>query len=302
MAISSVGYAGTVGDAQWAEMVPRAGGVFYSVEDYASFRVTAAAGTRTIQVAAGKAAGAGIYDQSNAVETRALGSVPSGVRYDLVVLRRTWATKLSEIVVIPGGSAAALPGRNTTPGTVDDQPLALVRVAAGSTTIQEVIDLRVAIHNGGAVAFNELVRSFLTQLGTEILINDVIWTRTVNSAGVPLWKGDDRTDTGWVAVSKGSKWLAVTGYPLQIRRVGKLVEIRGAVKHATGAAITGLCAIPVGFRPKGSVPLGATHTSSAYIGDMFVSSTGVVAFSTDYRTGSFAAGSVVMIHGFWFLD
>lgn len=302
MAITSVGYAGTVGDAQWAEMVPRAGGVFYSVDDFGSFRVTAAAGTRTVQVAPGTAAGAGILDKSSAVELRTLGSVPSGVRYDLVVLRRTWATKLSEIVVIPGGSAAALPARNVTPGTVDDQPLALVRVAAGSTNIQEVIDLRVAVHNGGAVAFHELVRSYLTQLGTEILINDVIWTRTVNSAGVPLWRGDDRTDTGWVDVPKGSKWVAVNGYPLQIRRVGKLVEIRGAVKHATTASVSGLCAVPAGFRPKGNVPLGATHTSSAYVGEMFVSANGVVAFSTDYRTGSFAAGSVVMIHGLWFVD
>jgi len=302
MAISSVGYAGTVGDAQWAELVPRAGGVFYSVDDFASFRVTAAAGTRMIQVAPGTAAGAGILDKSSAIETRALGSVPAGVRYDLVVLRRTWATKLSEIVVIPGGSVAALPARQTTPGDKDDQPLALVRVAAGSTAIQEVIDLRVAVHNGGAVAFNELVRSFMTQLGTEILINDVIWTRTVNSAGVPLWKGDDRTDTGWVAVPRGSKWAAVSAYALQIRRVGKLVEIRGAVKHTTGANIASLCTVPSGFRPKTNVPLGATHTSSTYVGDMFVSTSGVVAFSTDYRSGSFAAGSVVMIHGFWFLD
>ena len=301
MAIVSAGYAGTVTDAQWAKMVPHVGVAMMSVDDFGSFRVTAAAGTRTVRVAAGSASAAGIYDTSDAAVNVVLGDVASGVRWDLIVLRRNWASKASSVVAIPGSSTKTLPSRNKTPGTTFDQPLALVRVTAGSTVIQEVVDLRVAVTNGGAVGWDDLTRSYLTELGTVIRIGDVVWYRVTNSSGAATWVSDDMTDTGWVAAARGPNWRVVAGYPLQVRRIGNLVEIRGAVMSQQGANKDNLGTVPAGFRPASSVPLGATHTNSSAWGQLFVDSVGRVWMDSRYRSGDNPADEVVMIHGHWFI-
>lgn len=300
MTITSVGYEGTVDDEQWANMVPRVGGAFFSVDDFGSFRVTAAAGTRAIQVAGGGASAWGVYDRSNGVETTSLTSVPSGVRWDLVVLRRDWEAGESTIVVIPGGSVKELPTREDTPGEKVDQPLALVPVSAGSSVVGEIVDLRCSVHNGGAIAWDDLARTYLNQLGTDIRIGDVVHSRVTDASGAEVWASSDQTDTGWVSVPKGSKWLAVTNYPLEVRRVGMLVEVRGAVRHSTGAVLTALATLPSAFRPKGNVPLGATHSSSTWVGEVFINAAGVIGLGDDYRSGSFTTGATVMLHGSWF--
>lgn len=301
MAITSVGYAGTVSDEQWAKMVARVGSAFYSVDDFASFRVTAAAGTRMIQVATGGASGNGIYDLSSTVVTRPLDSVPSGIRWDLVVLRRTWATKTSDIIVIPGGSTKALPARSTTPGTIDDQPLALVRVAADSTAIQEVVDLRCAVHNGGAIAWDDLARSYLNQLGTDLLIGTTSWRRVTNASGSADWVGTP--DTGWVGVpiATAKKWVSVVNYALQVRRIGSVCHLRGAVRANAGADFSTLATVADDFRPTANTPLGATVMSpTPIVAELFLQPTGVIWISQDYRTaGSLPVGAVVMLHGTW---
>ena len=302
MAITSVGYAGTVSDEQWAKMVARVGSAFYSVDDFASFRVTAAAGTRMIQVATGGISGKGIYDLSSTVVTRPLGSVPSGVRWDLVVLRRTWATKVSDIVVIPGGSTKALPDRSITPGTVDDQPLALVRVAAGSTAIQEIVDLRCSVHNGGAIAWDDLARTYLNQLGTDLRIGDVAWSRVTDAGGAEIWVSSDMGETGWVDVPYGDGWGPVSDeLRLRVRRVGASVELRGAAKR-TGAeaSVSALGVVPVAYRPARITPLGATVGSAGMVAEKFVTAAGVIAVGLGHITGSAPMASIVMLQGSWF--
>lgn len=187
MAITSVGYAGTVGEVQWSNMVPRVGSTFYSVDDYASFKVSISAGTRAVSVAAGGASAVGVWDVSNAPVTLNLDTVSSGNRWDMVVIRRTWATKVTSLVVIQGSSTMALPSRNTTVGTVHDQPIALARVAAGSTVVQEVIDLRCIGGDGGLTAFHDLARSYLDRVGTSVRINGTVWDRQIGSMGSPEW-------------------------------------------------------------------------------------------------------------------
>lgn len=302
MTISSIGYAGTVNDAQWAKMVSRVGPALMSVDNYSAFRVTAAAGTRTVRVAAGGASAAGIYDVSDAAVNITLGSVASGVRWDLIVLRRTWATKATTIVAIPGGSSKVIPSRNTTPGGVFDQPLALVRVTAGSTVIQEVVDLRVAVATGGAVAWEDLARSYLTELGTVLRIGDVTWSRVTDSGGAAIWVSDDMSDTGWVTVPRGPNWAAVTGYPLQVRRSGQDVRARGAVRANASASLSSLGTVPAGFRPSSITPLGATVASSKAVGEQFINPQGLLYWTEDYRsTTGVGVGHIVMIHGAWFI-
>lgn len=307
MAITSVGYAGTVSDEQWAKMVARVGSAFYSVDDFASFKVSAAAGTRTIQVATGGISGKGIYDLSSAAVTRSLGSVPSGVRWDLVVLRRTWATKLSDIVVIPGGSTKALPDRSITPGTVDDQPLALVRVAAGSTNIQEVVDLRCSVHNGGAIAWDDLARTYLNQLGTDLRIGDIMHSRVTDAGGSEVWVSSDMGDTGWVAVPLGPGWEAATGdsagYRAEVRAVGPLVQMRGALTAKTAlATVLNFGTVPAAFRPTKYTFLGAAHGSSdsTFVGELLVQPNGQLSTPSGYYHGGLGIGRTVPLHGSWF--
>lgn len=248
MSITSVGYAGTVGDAQWAEMMPRLGAT-YSVNNYTSFRVTAAAGTRTVQVAAGSASGWGVYATSDSAQPLTLASVPSGTRWDMIVLRRNWATKETTIAVVQGGSAKALPGRNVTPGTLDDQPLALVRLAAGSTSIQEIVDLRCAANNNGLMAWDDLARSYLTYIGTSLRIDKINWYRMTDGNGSAVWISDDMTDTGWVNITKNSGWS--WGFA-QVRRIGKVVFFRiGGATRTIGWSATNQLAsgIPASMRP-----------------------------------------------------
>lgn len=305
MTVTSVGYAGTVGDEQWAEMIPRVGSTFYSVDNYSSFRVTIAGGTRTVSVAAGGASAVGIYDVSNAPITKALDSVPSGTRWDLVVLRRTWATKVTSVEVVQGGSSKVIPTRNVDTGTTHDQPLALVRVQAGSTSIQEIVDLRCASGDGGLIAFDDLARSYLDRVGTSVRINDIAWSRVVDALGSPTWVSSDMTDTGWVSAPRGAGWAAVAGYPTVVRRIGKVVYLRGAVAVGAGGtgSVTSLCTAPAEFRPTEAAFLGALRSGlGSYVGELQVAPTGVVAVPVNYSVGGIDGSTVIPLHGTWLKD
>lgn len=304
MTITSVGYAGTVGDAQWANMVPRVGSGFYSVDDYSSFRVSIAAGTRTVQVAAGGAQAYGVYAVSDAAAPITFPAVASGVRWDLISLRRNWATKATTLAVIPGGSSKALPPRTVTPGTLVDQPLYLVRLAAGSNAIQELVDLRCVVQNAGALAWDDLARSYLTQLGTELRIGNVSWSRVTDDAGAATWVSSEQGDTGWVDVPLGPGWGTPQGsYRTQVRAVGAIVSMRGVVSADTSAAvITNFGTLPGPFRPATFTFLGATHGSSfsTFVGSLMVQPSGLISVPPGYYDGSLGIGRYVPMHGTWF--
>ena len=190
MAITSAGNKGTVNATQWADLVERVGASSYGVDGPGDFQVSAVAGQdRPVSVGAGKAWGHGVIAFSDANETRQLGTIASGSRWDLVVLRRTWTSEggATTVEVVPGGSAMALPARNNVPGTLDDQPLALVQVTAGQTQPTAIVDLRVWARTGGAVANHDLVRSYVRDSGTMLVIGSKIWQMRVSGAGLPEW-------------------------------------------------------------------------------------------------------------------
>ncbi|MEW1990704.1 hypothetical protein [Microbacterium sp. NPDC078849] len=299
MAITSVGYTGTVGDVDWAKLVPRAGGVTQGVDDFAALRVSISAGTREVAIAGGIAWACGVMAASSGAEALTLASVPSGVRWDLIVLRYNWATRITSLAVVPGGSAKQIPARQNIPGTVYEQPIALCRVNAGQPAVQEVIDLRCVPSDNGLIAFDDLALSYLTRIGTQVRIGDVLWTRTVTATGSPRWASTDVTDTGWVNVPLGPKWDAVSGYPTRVRRIGPLAHLRGAVTAKSGASYENLATVPSLFRPSASIPLGATVTQSKAYGELFVNANGLVWISDLYRYGSNPVGNVVMLHGTW---
>lgn len=191
MTITSTGYHGTVDYADWAVMTSHMGAQ-YGVVGKDSYAVAVGSGDRVVTVQPGTAQGQGIVDISDAVVNLTGAPVASGNRWDLVALRRDWNAGggTSTLVLIQGGSAASIPTRNTDPGILDDQPVALVRFSAGQTAAQEVIDLRVWHGDGGLAARHILVRDYLDRIGSRIWINGITWVIGFDATGQPGWVPD----------------------------------------------------------------------------------------------------------------
>lgn len=210
MAINSIGYAGSVTDAEWARLIPLAGGSEYSVADPDSFRASIASGDRNVDISIGTAAGYGVVDENDAPVTVNIPSVGSGSRWDMIGLHRDWGTGTTTVVVVTGSASKVLPARDHDPGVLDVQPLWLVRVAAGQATVQEFVDLRVFSGNGGAWAADDLVRSYVERLGTSIVIGSTRWDRRL-IADIPTW-----------VRSSGNLWV-----PNQLLKLGEAVMANG---------------------------------------------------------------------------
>jgi hypothetical protein len=176
----------------WADAHPVIGLAKYAVRSPLDWKVTAVAGQdRTVSIAAGSGVGHGVTDKTVANDTIQLDSVGSGSRWDLIACRRDWTPTAgeSEFVKVNGGANATIPGgRQTNPGGIDDQPLALVEVRAGQTELGTIIDLRTWVGDGGGlVANHDLVRSFLNKAGTRLNIAGIDWLRRVGANDTNEW-------------------------------------------------------------------------------------------------------------------
>lgn len=197
MAIISAGYDGTVDEIQWAKMMAYMTSSAYGVAYLTDFQVSAVAGQdRTVKVAPGLGWGHGVLDESDADISVSLAAPVSGSRYDMIVLRRDWQPPggSTTVAVVQGGATkTTLPTRENTLGVLDDQPLALVRVDAGSTVIGEIIDIRVWGRNGATTAKDELVLQYLNGIGSEIKIGRSIYTRVIEQTGAATWQKSHET-------------------------------------------------------------------------------------------------------------
>lgn len=261
MTITSVGYAGTITDSNWRRMATAAVGSLYGVDDFASFRPTAGTGDRAVSLAPGGAFGLGVRDESDAPIVVTGAAVSSGSRWDLIVLRRNWGTKVTSAVIVPGSATKALPTRNTGFGALNDQPIALVRFAAGQTRVQEIIDLRCIPADAGVIAFDTLARSYLDRVGTQVRIGNFLWTRTVDAQGSPTWLYLDVTpDTGWQEVTRNNGWS--WGSTSHVRRIGPMVSLRITASRSVGWAAEGnLATIAAPFRPDRDWHVVSTHAA-----------------------------------------
>ncbi|MFD6699680.1 hypothetical protein ACFWCK_11195 [Microbacterium sp. NPDC060117] len=230
-----------------AEWAPRVGQSRYGVDSGSDWKVTAAPGTRNVQIAAGRGWGYGVVDDVSAPTVLALAAAVSGVRWWLIVAHRDWATGATDFRAIDAGATAGIPTRDETPGVKDDQPLALVRVGTGAA-IAEIRDLRVVGTDGGAQVFDELALTYLTKIGTTVRLGNIEWHRYLDSTGAPKWEKRDITpDTGWVEGIRNGGW---SWYHFQVRRIGGIVYGRASAARGVGwSPGNELGIIPVGFRP-----------------------------------------------------
>jgi hypothetical protein len=110
----------------------------------------------------------------------------------MICVRRDWTPAVggpTTVTKVEGGTSRLLPaGRENTPGTLDDQPLALVLWTHGSSQPTTIVDLRVWPGDGGLYALDDLARSYMNRLGTVINVAGTIWQYTVSTAGLAEWK------------------------------------------------------------------------------------------------------------------
>ena len=309
MADQHIGYPGSVGSsalANWlTNMVAQ-----YSVEGPNDCKVVITAGDRAIQVKAGTIIGDGIMDVFENATPLTLGTISSGDRWDMVVLRRTWSAtpgaSTSVFTVIPGNANRALPTRTNNKGVVTDQPVALCRVRAGQTAVQEVVDLRVWAHNGGAFAVDELVKDYLTEAGTDIVINTTRWIRGVVASPTNnslSWYSPDQAGP-WVMGTYYNGWRTVTnGTPYMVRNIGNnMAHVVGeCVYEGQLPSPSGLIEgwspgrLPAGFESKQTIFIGGVSGGYRRTQVFYVA-------GNEVRCGPFPEGNIIMFNGIYPLN
>lgn len=227
MAITSYGYPGSIDSVAWAKLTEELG-VGYSVKDAADFAPTVVAGVdRTVSVAAGTAFGRGVMDVSTAAIQVQFDIVSSGTRYDLLCIRRNWTGGSSTVTKVTGTSVAAVPaGRNANPGVLDDQPLFLVKLTAGSTVPVIEADLR---EWGSKVRFVKDLRALVDpKYGDAADVNGVRYRRLLDASSNPIWAPDAPTWTNYTPTltATGSAPAMDTANRLgRWRKVGDVYEV-----------------------------------------------------------------------------
>lgn len=203
MAITSYGYPNQIDSVQWARLTEELGAA-YGVQDAADWKVTVVAGPdRTVAVAAGTGWGRGILDVNSAAVNLQHATVASGVRYDTIMAHRNWSTPATTFTIVQGTSTAAVSAsRQVGPGTVDDQPLALVQITAGSTVPVIVADLRT--WTSKVLTVNDLRALVDPRLGDEAVLSttNVRYRRVLDTGGSPIWS--PQSPMIWTAVRSGN--------------------------------------------------------------------------------------------------
>lgn len=112
--------------------------------------------------------------------------------------------------------------------------------------------------------------------------------------------------TGWTAPALGPGWTAVTSYPLQFRKSGKCVYVRGIVKWTSGAYTNRIATLPAAFRPTGQSEFlqPSIASGSRVVVQPFVTAAGDISIPAGnaYATGNMAGGDNVVISGSWLSD
>jgi hypothetical protein len=312
MAITeSLGYGGTITEddlPRWRRSFAGA----YGIVGPGDWKVTEKSGTdRTLRVAAGDGYGHLVLDTNDDTATDAevtLATLASGTRYDLIVARRDWSgtggTTTFDKVTGTSSSIAAFSTRNQTPGTLDDQPLALVTVQGSGTggSITSVRDVRVWQDNGGAVASDVLALQYINSIGSEVRIGDTLYTRAPDGLGGATWTS---RDVG--VVEHGLTWATNwTGSNAAIKVIdGKTAHFEGRIirSAATAATSTGaLTTLPVAARPLSKVvaPVSMSFSTSTSpvgpIGHLVVDTNGQVSVTNPFGGDSLLSESVAVWH------
>lgn len=146
MAITGVGFDGTLIESDWSKIAGPHGVPDQSVGDASStdWAVSPSGTVLSATVAPGLYNRHGVLSRSTAVETVTFANPGSGSRWDAVCLLINWTTNTVTLVVVQGTASMVVPWANMqkVPGTQCHVPLALVQLTAGSAAPTGLLDLR----------------------------------------------------------------------------------------------------------------------------------------------------------------
>lgn len=185
MAIASVGYAGDVGEAEWASIQAHTGSPYsYLTPD--ALRCYPGTGTREVMITDGVTVGHGVRVSVSGERFPSLPAPSSGSVTYMMCLKRKWGAgaRVSTLTAL-GMSGSSPVGRATTPGAEDDQPLCLATVTAGSSSITNLVDLRVHASKAHFAPSLQAATYVMQPGGRYVLANGDRYVCTVSSGGLP---------------------------------------------------------------------------------------------------------------------
>lgn len=184
------GFPGTMDAAALAKWAPHVGSSRYGALGAGDCKASIMTNLdRGVSLAAGTVWGDGVMTVFSDINTLSLPAPASGSVWHLIVARRDWSLGGTTVFAsIAGSGNKALPAYNVDAGILSDQPIALARVTAGQTVVQELIDLRCWTGAGGGLyAADDLARTYLTDPGTRVVIGGIDWVRVLDAGGAASW-------------------------------------------------------------------------------------------------------------------
>lgn len=237
------GFAGDVDEDEFAQLVDTPATYRVLGESHLAVTLLSGGADRTARVAAGTAYGRGVLARFDTTTDLQCAVVASGFRWDTIVVRRDRDDSSAQLVVLQGTTAQAISSSRRvswTTGNNDDQPIALVKVVAGASTLADMVDLRAWAGNGGMHALSTLALGYLAEVGASVMIGSTLWRRTIDAAGVAAWApvplGVANTD--WVTPAQ---WGLDFGEfsTLRSRVWDGHIELAGRLQRSSGAMTAG---------------------------------------------------------------
>lgn len=276
-----------------------AGRTEYGVYGNEDFRVTAHPSIPyAVLVKKGRAHGHGVTDEAEIDQVVNCPPLASGVRWDLIVVRRNWQPELggpSTLEVIEAGTEPNIPAaRKVGPGVEDDQPIALVKWQGGVSAPMEIRDLRVWSNNGGMFAVDPLVRKYTEKIGTRIKIAGEVWSYERLSAMESDWINEDGNGP-WVDMVLLPGWTRVGGgIQPRARLVGRgaFVQVQVEAVYPPGQPNEGwkVCTLPPGMQTRETSFISGTTDKYRRAGVYLIAWDSVV-------IGPYPVGNVVQCNG-----
>jgi len=291
----SIGYPGTIAPGTtWANMQWGLG-TRYFVYHQDNVRVTpVAGGTRQVSISAGYFGGWGILDQNDAPVTVSLPTVASGTKWFLIVARRTWqTTNATTFTYIDCGTSPVYPGtRNTSPGVIDDQPLAFVPLAAGSTVPGTPRDVRVmGTSPENQIINDDLALGYMAYLGVRLRLGTTQYVRGLNAAGNPVWQIENGAYGRDAITEATSSWgssmagWTTAGVVSRAIRYGNVVELNLRSRKMSGDLVVGSAGgvvdTPIFTVSDAWKPSNTVQASCSYINPGLGNSQGLVSLDSD---------------------
>ena len=261
MAITNIGYDGTINEPGWAKLTPFLGKK-YGFGSSTDLAPTSVAGVdRTTRIAPGSSGGYGVLVTSDANVDVQSPVLASGTRWDTVVLRRDWQTNTSSIVVVAGTATEQVAaGLNANPGVIDDMPLALVQITAGTQAPTAIRDLRpnvadadkrdvgdVFMHAGSTAPFGAIAAQgqalsraqysrLFARIGTTHGAGDGSTTFNAPNVKGKVMVGQDTADTDFdvIGETRGAKTVTLTTAEIPAHAHGLNGHQHGGTTGTTG--------------------------------------------------------------------